>query len=323
MDANRTAFDAVRLRPRVLVDVAEPDPAVRLIGSGLSVPVGVAPTAYHRMAHPDGEVETARGTGVAGALFVVSTFASRTLEDIAASAAGPLWLQLYWLRDRAKLTRLVRRAEAAGFSALVLTVDTPHLGLRRRDLRNGFALDPELAPANLDDQDANLQHQGRDGESALARHAAQAFDASITWADLAWLRGLTTLPILLKGVLTAEDALLAVESEMNGVIVSNHGGRQLDGAVPSLVALREVVAAVGGRIPVLVDGSVRSGRDVFVALALGARAVLVGRPVLWSLAVGGGDGVADMLRLLTREFVQTMALTGRPRVADIDDSAIA
>lgn len=321
--ANRDAFDAVRLRPRVLVDVSDPAPAVELFGSCLATPIGVAPTAYHRMACADGEVATARGAGAAGALYVVSTFASRTLEDIAAAATGPLWLQLYWMRDRQKLARLIRRAEQAGFRALMLTVDAPQLGLRRRDLRNGFVLDPDIEPVNLDAVDATVQHHGRDGESALGRHAAQAFDASITWADLAWLRRNTTLPILLKGILVAEDARLAIEHGVDGVVVSNHGGRQLDGAVPALVALPEVVAAVDGHIPVLVDGSVRNGRDVFVALALGARAVLVGRPVLWSLAVDGSDGLATMLNLLTRELTHTMALAGRPRVADIDSSVIA
>jgi 4-hydroxymandelate oxidase len=181
-------------------------------------------------------------------------------------------------------------------------VDSPQLGLRRRDLRNGFVLEAGLMPANLD---------------------PQAVDDSITWADLAWLREISTLPILVKGILTAEDARLAVEHGLDGVVVSNHGGRQLDGAVPAIVALPEVVVAIDGRITVLVDGSIRNGRDVFVALALGAQAVLVGRPVLWSLAVGGSQGVADMLNLLTREFVNTMALAGRPHLADINRSALA
>jgi 4-hydroxymandelate oxidase len=322
VDANRNAFDAVFLRPRMLVDVSACSASVELFGVRLTAPIGVAPTAYHRMAHLDGECATARGAGMAGALFVVSTFASRTLEDVAAHASGPLWMQLYWLRDREKLACLASRAEQAGYRALVLTVDAPQLGLRRRDLRNEFILDPDIEPANLDPMDSAMQHRRQEGLSAVAQHAALAFDDSITWADVAWLRRLTTLPVLVKGILTAEDARLAVEHGVDGIVVSNHGGRQLDGAVPALVALPEVVAAVDGRIPVLVDGSVRSGRDVFVAIALGARAVLVGRPTLWALAVAGHEGVAAMLGMLTRELAHTMALAGRPRVADIDRSAI-
>jgi 4-hydroxymandelate oxidase len=322
VDANRKAYDAAWIRPRMLVDVSACSPAIELFGATLSTPIGVAPTAYHRMAHPDGECATARGAGAAGALFVVSAFASRTLEEVAAEATGPLWMQLYWLRDRAKLSRLVARAVQAGYQALVLTVDTPQQGLRRRDMRNGFVLDPGIEPANFDPIDSALQHHREEGSSALGRHAAETFDASITWTDLAWLRRLTSLPLLVKGILTAEDARLAVEHGVDGIVVSNHGGRQLDGAVPSLVALPEVVAAVDGRIPVLVDGSVRNGRDAFVAVALGARAVLVGRPVLWALAAAGHEGVAAVLGMLTGELTNTMALAGRPRIADIDRSAI-
>jgi 4-hydroxymandelate oxidase len=322
LDANRRAFDAAWLRPRVLVDVSSGSTALRLLGSELSTPVGIAPTAFHRMADPEGECATVRGAGSVGALHVVSMLASRTLEDIAADAASPLWMQLYWLRDRRKLAELATRTERAGYRALVLTVDAPRLAQRRRDLRNAFVLDADIEPVNLAAADSALQHRREDGQSALARHAAVAFDASVTWSDLAWLRGVTGLPLVVKGVLTAEDARVAVEHGVDGIVVSNHGGRQLDGAVPAMVALPEVVAAVAGRCPVLLDGSVRSGRDVFVALALGASAVLVGRPVLWGLAVSGAEGVADVLARLTAELAAVMALAGRPRLADIDRSAI-
>jgi 4-hydroxymandelate oxidase len=275
------------------------------------------------MAHPEGECATVRGAGAAGALCVVSMLASRPLEEVAAGATGPLWMQLYWLRDRDKLAELAKRAEQAGYRALVLTVDAPRLAQRRRDLRNAFVLDPDIAPVNLTAADSALQHHREDGHSALAQHAAVAFDPSITWADLAWLRQITALPLVVKGLLTAEDARLALDHGVDAVVVSNHGGRQLDGAVPAIVALPEIVAAVAGRCPVLVDGSVRSGRDVFVALALGASAVLVGRPVLWGLAVAGADGVVDILTRLTDELAQVMALAGRPRLADIDRSALA
>jgi 4-hydroxymandelate oxidase len=255
-------------------------------------------------------------------LFVVSMFASRTLEKIAATASGPLWFQFYWLRRRDVLADLVHRAEVAGYRALVLTVDAPRIGRRLRDLRNGFAVDPDVDAANLDADLMAATHRRRTGESAIAVHAAQTFDPSLTWADLEWLRGLTDLPILLKGILTAEDAARAVDRGAAGIIVSNHGGRQLDGAVASLFALAEVVDAVAGACPVLFDGGVRSGTDVFTALALGASTVLIGRPVLWALAHSGGDGVADLFELLREELAHTMALAGRPTLADIDRSAV-
>jgi 4-hydroxymandelate oxidase len=246
---------------------------------------------------------------------VVSFFASRTLDEIAAAATGPLWLQLYWLRRRDVLAGLVKRAQDLNYRAIVLTVDAPRIGRRLRDIRNGFGIPPHIKAANIEENLMESTYQA-DG---IAAHAALTFDQTITWADLAWLKGLSDLPLVLKGVLTAEDAALAVEHGADAIVVSNHGGRQLDGAVPSLRALPEVVAAVNGRCPVYVDGDVRTGRDVFVALALGASAVFVGRPVLWALAT---DGVAQLLTLLRTELENTMALAGRPAVARIDRGAL-
>lgn len=320
--ANRQAFGRVTLRPRVLVDVSRCDTGTELLGVRLRTPVGIAPTAYHQLAHPDGEVGTARGAGEAGALYVVSIYASRTLEEIAAAATGPLWMQVYWLRQREVLARLVERAAAAGCRALVLTVDTPRLGRRHRDARNGFALGPGVSAANLDEALTAAAHVRAPGRSALAVHAAQAVDPSVTWADLAWLRARSDLPLVLKGVLTAEDARLAVRHGAAAVIVSNHGGRQLDGAPATLDVLAEVVGAVGGACPVLLDGGVRGGTDAFAALALGARAVLLGRPPLWGLAADGAAGVAGVLGLVTEELAHTMALAGRPDTASIDTSAV-
>jgi 4-hydroxymandelate oxidase len=316
------AFDGFRLRPRVLVDVSHVDCATTVLGTALAAPLGVAPTAYHRLVHPDGELATAAGAGAAGALFVVSIFASQSIEDIAKAATGPLWLQLYWLRRRDVLAELAGRAEAAGYRALVLTVDAPRLGKRLRDMRNGFAIDPAVSAVNLDPDLMALTYGGRSGSSAIAEHALATFDPAVTWADLAWLRSVTRLPILLKGVLTAEDARLAIEHGAAGVVVSNHGGRQLDGAVPGLHALPEIVAAVAGTGAVLFDGGVRRGTDVFTALALGADAVLVGRPVLWALAADGGAAVTHLLTVLRAELEHTMALTGRPRREAIDATAV-
>ncbi|WP_020519762.1 alpha-hydroxy acid oxidase [Catelliglobosispora koreensis] len=311
VNANREILDAVQLRPRVLVDVSNCDTSQTLFGSVLSTPVGVAPTAYHRMVFDEGESATARGAGASGALFTVSIFASRSIEEIAAQAAGPLWLQVYWLKRRDVLAELAKRAEAAGYQALVLTVDTPRIGRRTRDLRNGFVIPPHVNAVNLATELMASSHT--DG---ISRHADLTFDQSITWSDLAWLKGVTELPLLLKGILTAEDAVLAVEHGADGIIVSNHGGRQLDGAVPSLQALPEIAGAVN--CPVLLDGGIRSGRDIYIALARGAKAVLIGRPVLWALAAGGADGVADLFTGLTSELELTMALMGTPTLGKIN-----
>jgi 4-hydroxymandelate oxidase len=319
---NRAAFDRVLLRPRVLVDVQECDTTTTLLGARIDTPIGVAPMAYHRLAHDDGELATAEAAGSIGGPFVVSFFATRTLADIARHATGPLWLQLYWLRQREILTDIVRRAEDAGFGALVLTVDTPRVARRLRDIRNSFALPEHARAVNLDTSLTAISHHADAGSSAIERQSRERFDPTITWSDLAWLRERTTLPLVLKGVLTAEDARLAQEHGVAAIAVSNHGGRQLDGAISSIAALPEIVDAVGGRLPVLVDGGIRSGTDVFRALALGASAVLIGRPVLWGLAVDGAAGAGAVLRLLHDELVECMTLAGRPTLASIDASAV-
>ncbi|MGW2542153.1 alpha-hydroxy acid oxidase [Kitasatospora sp. NPDC001574] len=321
--ANREMFGRYAFRPRTLVDVSDCSTAVKLLGSPLGLPLGIAPMAYHRLVHPDGETATARAAGRAGALLVAGIFASSTLEEIAAAATGPLWLQLYWLRRRDALASLVERAEAAGFAALMLTVDAPRIGRRLRDLRNGFAVPPEIRAVNLDPALMASTHRATEGSSGIADHAREQFDPTLTWSDLAWLRERTRLPLVLKGVLTAEDARLAAEHGVDAVVVSNHGGRQLDGALPALAALPEVVDALPPHIPAVLDGGVRGGADIAVALALGARAVLVGRPAFWGLATGGEDGVTRVLDLLRDELEHTMALLGRPGVADLDRTALA
>jgi 4-hydroxymandelate oxidase len=320
--ANRAQFDRWVLRPRVLVDVSAVDPGVELLGERIAAPFGVAPMAYHELAHPVGECGTARAARDAGVPLVVAAFAGQRLEDIAA-AGGRLWLQLYWLRRREAVADLARRAADAGYRALVLTVDAPRVGRRLRDIRNSFAPPPHMRAVNID---AGLPSAGAfhaAGTSAVEAHSRDQFDPSITWADLAWLRGRTTLPLLLKGVLTAQDAQLALDHGIDGLIVSNHGGRQLDGATPSLAALPEITAALADRIPVLLDGGVRRGTDIAKALALGARAVLVGRPVLWGLAHDGEAGAAAVLRCLREEFEEVMTLSGHPRTADFTRETVA
>jgi len=305
--ANRRAFARWPLYPRVLVDVARCDPGLELLGARLAFPILIAPMAYQKLAHPDGELATARAAAGLGTVMVVSTLATVALEEVAAAAPGPRWFQLYVHRDRGLTRELVARARAAGYGALVLTVDAPVLGRRLADVRNGFALPPGLAMANLAGSGTEGDHFGD-----AARH-----DPSLNWRDLDWLRGIAGVPLLVKGIVRADDAARAVAAGVAGVIVSNHGGRQLDGTVAALDALPGVVAAVGGSVPVLVDGGVRWGTDVLKALALGAAAVLVGRPVLWGLAVDGEAGVARVLTLLRDELVRAMALAGCPELAAV------
>jgi 4-hydroxymandelate oxidase len=293
-----------------------------LLGTPVSLPVGVAPMAYHRLAHPEGEVATARAAGETGALMVVSTFSSRQLEEVAQAARGPLWLQVYCFRRREVTETLVRRAEAAGYRALVLTVDTPRLGRRERDVRNSFSLPAHVRAENFGEELVAALHARQPGDSAVAAHARETIDPSLTWESLAWLRSLTRLPLVLKGVMTGEDAARAASLGIEGIIVSNHGGRQLDGVLPALEALPEIVREAAGRCEVLMDGGVRRGTDVLKALALGARAVLVGRPILWGLAAAGPEGVGHVLSLLRDELELAMALAGRPCLDQIDSSLI-
>ncbi|MEU6081620.1 alpha-hydroxy acid oxidase [Streptomyces sp. NPDC047108] len=323
LTAGREALDRLRLRPRCLVDVSRCDPRTDLLGAELAAPLGIAPMAYHQLAHPEGEVATARAAGDVGALLTVSMFASRTLEDIAAAASGPLWLQLYWLKRRDLMTELIRRAESAGYRALVLTVDAPRVAFRPRDAVNGFSIPPGIRAVNLSPEVMAASHGSRDGESAIARHSMEQFDASITWEDLAWLREVTSLPVVLKGVLTGEDAELAVKHGVSAVIVSNHGGRQLDFSRSAPECLPEIVDAVNGRCPVVLDGAIRHGADIVKALCLGADAVMTGRPALWGLAHSGAEGVAGVLRLLIDGLEEAMALMGAPTVADFGRTGVS
>lgn len=321
--ANRSAWARWTLRPRVFVDVSRVALATTVLGTPLALPVLVAPVAYQCLADPAGERATARAAAAAGTLMVVSTLATTCLEDVASAAPGaPRWFQLYIYKDRALSAELVRRAEAAGYGALVVTVDTPRLGRRERDVRNGFGLPPHLTLANF----SGAQARGPalpPGASGLAHYAAANLDDGLTWEALAWLRSVTRLPVVVKGIVCGEDAALAAAHGAAAIVVSNHGGRQLDGALATATALPEVVAAVAGRCEILVDGGVRRGTDVVKALALGARAVLLGRPILWGLAVAGEAGVGRVLQLVRDELELALALAGRPSVAAIDRSAVA
>jgi isopentenyl diphosphate isomerase/L-lactate dehydrogenase-like FMN-dependent dehydrogenase len=306
--ANVEAFDRLWLRPLVLRGAGHPDTATTVLGREWDAPVAVAPLAFQTLVHPLGELATVRGTAAAARVpVVISTLAGRDIEEIAAAGGGPLWLQVYCLRDRSMTRRLVERAEAAGFEALVLTVDAPHLGRRLRDLRNDFRLPAGTVPANLEGHDVGVP----------AAHARAEFAPDLDWSVVDWLRSISGLPVLLKGILTDTDAVRAVEAGTDGIVVSNHGGRQLDGVPATLDVLPEIAAAVAGRVPVLLDGGVRRGRDVLAALALGADAVLLGRPILHGLAVGAAQGVTDVLNVLLGDLTDAMTLAGLRALADI------
>jgi 4-hydroxymandelate oxidase len=320
--ANRAAFERYSLRPRVLVDVSRIDASVRVGDDDVAFPILLAPAAFQCLADPEGELATARAAAAAGTIYVVSTLSNYSFEEIAAAAPhGRRWLQLYVFRDRSITEQLVRRAEGAGCRAICLTASVPVQGNRERDAHNRFGL-----PADLEIGNFRGLRQGRMPEaqgSALLSFITAEFDPTLTWDALAWLRSITKLPVWVKGIMTAADARLAHEHGAAGVIVSNHGGRQLDGAQATLRALPDVTAAVADRMPVLLDGGVRRGTDVIKALLLGARAVLIARPYLWGLAAGGEAGVAHVLELLRGEVERALALLGAPSLQHLDGALLS
>ena len=315
---NRRAFARWALRPRVLNDVSNVSLETAVLGTPLAFPIALAPTAFQRLAHREGELATARAAASLGTLMVLSTISTTPMEDVARTGVTR-WFQLYVMKDHAITESLLERAVDCGYRAVVLTVDTPWLGRRLRDERNGFSLPPGIGMANL----RNVRMpRGDSSGSKLASFFATDHDAALSWKDLEWLRSKVTVPLLLKGIVTAEDARMACDHGIDGIVVSNHGGRQLDGCIATLDALPEVVDAVEGRCEVLVDGGVRRGSDVLKALALGARAVLVGRPYLWGLAADGEAGVRRILEMLRDELSLAMSLSGQASVSDIDRSLV-
>lgn len=313
--ANRAAFDSILLAQRVLVDVSTIDTRLSLLGQELGFPILLAPTAAHRLAHDEGELATARGAARSGAVLVVSSFATTTVENVAEAAADPFWFQLYVQPDRAFTKDLIQRAEAAGCRALVVTVDTPVIGTRNREQRARFDLPPHL-------EFANLKALSPSGHWDPARLEAPVLDPGLTWKGIEWIRSVATVPVVLKGVTAPQDAAIAVREEIDALIVSNHGARNLDTTPATITALPKVFEQTGDRVPVLLDGGVRRGTDVLKALALGARAVLIGRPYLYGLAVGGADGVARVVEILLRELQMAMALTGCTTLGGIDRDAL-
>lgn len=315
---NIAAFARLPLRSRVLRDLSGGHTRVTLFGTELAAPILLAPVAFHRLAHPEGELATALAAGALETAMVVSTQASVSLEAIAGQAAAPLWFQLYVQPDRDFTAGLVRRAEQAGYRALVVTVDAPVNGVRNREQRAGFSLPEGIEAVNLKGMKGLPP-----GPPEALLFGTPLLAAAPGWDDLAWLRGLTRLPVLLKGIVDPQDARRALDAGIDGLIVSNHGGRALDGVPAAIDLLEPVVGAVAGAVPVLMDGGIRRGTDVLRALALGASAVLVGRPQIFGLAAAGAPGVAHVLRILRAEFELAMALAGCADVAAIDRSVLA
>lgn len=305
---NIAAFERYRLMPRVLVDVASVDAATEFVGTPVSMPVGLAPNAAHGLADPQGECATARAAAAAGVVMCVSTFASRSLEDVAAASEGPKWFQLYVHKDRGIAKEMIQRARAAGYRAIVLTVDLPVGGYRERELRTPFRSDQQQAFPNLP-----VDTTGR----SILELLEGLINASLTWDDLEWIRSVAEVPLVVKGVLSPDDARLCVTHGVDGMVVSNHGGRQLDRAPAAIDALGPVVEAVDGGCEVYMDGGVRRGTDVAIALALGARGVFLGRPYLYALAAGGEGGVTACIELLRGEVLNALALLGAPTVSEI------
>ena len=321
MRENRAGFERLQLSPRVLVDVSQIDTRINLFGGTFESPILLAPVAYHRLYHAEGEIGTARGASAAGAGFVISTFTTTAIDEIARNTQRPIWFQLYVQRDRAFTKDMVQRAVASGCKAVCLTVDTPVLGNRYGQL--SFGLPKELECVHLRGLKPPSGGQATQGhKTQRAGIYDTLFDPSFNWNDLEWLRSVAGVPVIVKGVLSAEDGKLAVSCGADGVIVSNHGGRNLDRVPATIDALPRVVEAVAGRIPVMLDSGIRRGTDVLMALALGAKAVFIGRPYVYGLALGGARGVERVLSILRDELERAMALTGRRSIAEIDDSVL-
>lgn len=318
---NRAAFRRITLRPRVLADVATRDLSTSVLGQPIALPVLLAPTSHQSLAHPEAEFATLRGAAAAGTIATLGTGNHFSVEEVSAAISHPFWFQMYCYESRAITERIIRRAEAAGARALVVTVDATFAPRRERHIRSNFVLPPEVELRNLvgvglRDQLLEPAHGGMPAFIASLRNML------LTWDEIDWMRSVTSTPIVLKGIMTAEDALLAAEHGVDAIIVSNHGGRQIDGTLATIDALAEIADALAGRIEVLVDGGIRRGTDVLKALALGARAVLIGRPYLWGLAVGGAGGVQQVIELLRAEIVSAMEQCGQADVKTIGRSLV-
>ncbi|KAL6743887.1 hypothetical protein Aduo_016876 [Ancylostoma duodenale] len=310
---NESAFRRLLIRPRCLRDVSEVDTSVEWYGEKFRFPIGIAPTAFHRMAEKNGELNTVRGAALSGSVMIASSWSTTPIEPMAHEAKTKnvsLWFQLYVYKDKSITTSLLTRAQDSGCKAIVLTVDTPVLGNRLADARNGFSLPDGLTFANFTTLQSSQMPLPSEGQSAFMKYVSTQIDPAMNWQVLEWVINNSKLPVIVKGVMRGDDAEEAISRGARGIIVSNHGGRQMDSAPASIEALPDIVRIVNGRVPVFIDGGIRNGRDVFKAIALGASGVFIGRPVLWGLSVGGAEGVSSVMKLLQSEFEHTMQLAG-------------
>ena len=313
---NHAAYERIKLKPKVLIDTSKRDLTTTVLGQTLSMPIMVAPTAFHRMAHPEGEVATARAAGKAGALMMLSTLSTSSIEEVLPEATGPVWFQLYVYKDREATLSLVERAVSQGCTAIALTVDAQVWGRRERDIKNRFRLPKGLSIKNLMPAGKG-DFPDEKADSGLAAYVTWQFDQTLTWKDIDWLCSKANVPVLLKGVLHPDDARRAADHGAAGIIVSNHGARQLDTVPATIEALPDLVEAVDGKLEVLIDGGIRRGTDVFKAIALGAKAVGVGRPIIWGLAVDGEQGAKRVIDIVRKDFELTMRLCGCATLEDI------
>jgi 4-hydroxymandelate oxidase len=318
---NRAAFERIKLSPRMLIDVTTRDTSTTLLGQSVGFPVVVAPMAMMKLAHRDGELAMARAAQTHHIPMALSTLSTARIEDVAEATTAPLWFQIYVYRDREITRRMVQRAEASGYTALVLTVDVAVAGNRERDVRNRFKLPKGIRLENVTEY-ALENLVDTDDDSAIAAYAVKQLDPGITWKDLDWLANISSLPVLVKGILRPDDARRAIDHGATGVVISNHGGRQLDTTPAAIEVLPRIVDELGYTGEILIDGGVRRGTDVLKALALGAKGVMLGRPALWGLAVDGEAGAAHVLDILKAEFDRALALSGCCSVADITPDLI-
>lgn len=313
LNLNRKYFDKIKIRPRCLRDISNRTTSSELFEFKIKLPVGISPTAIQKLAHLNGELATAKAAGKVGTIFIQSILSSYTIEEVAEYAPETIkFIQMFIYKERKATETLIRRAEHCGYKAIVLTIDHPILGLRR------FVQANQTFPSELRFKNFDKMEE----ETGLTSYGLSQIDESATWDDVKWLVSITKLPVIIKGILTKEDALLAIESKCHGIMVSNHGGRQLDGVPATIEVLSEIVEAVAGRIPVILDGGVTQGNDVFKALALGAQMVFIGRPIFFGLSVNGQAGIEDIFNILKRELDIAMALTGCKSVKDITKSLV-
>lgn len=306
---NNDAFNRYQIVPRVLQGVGEIDTSIEVLGTSIASPVIVGPCAFHKLVHDEGELATAKACHKSQTIMTLSTMSSYSIEEVAASSSFAKWFQLYVFKDKLITGKLIKRAEKAGFKALVVTVDVPAMGLRLRDINNEFSLSSSIVAANFVEEKLDSLSVKTDG-SKVKEYTDQQFDSDLTWESIAWIRSVTSLPIILKGILSTEDALEAIKHHVSGIIISNHGGRQIDSVVSSLDVLARLAKITQGQIPLFLDGGIRSGEDIFKSIALGATAVLIARPVMWSLAIGGESQLINLLKKLQSELVLIMRLSG-------------